>query len=45
MAGIALYAYSHVAGEAGIRLSHFPNILRWIKRVEERERFIPFTER
>ncbi|MCH8348064.1 MAG: glutathione S-transferase family protein [Proteobacteria bacterium] len=45
IADIALYAYSHVAGEAGLELSHFPNILRWIKRVEERERFIPFTER
>ncbi len=43
IADIALYAYTHVAGEAGIELSRFPNILKWIKRVEERERFIPFT--
>ncbi|TDI62646.1 MAG: glutathione S-transferase family protein [Alphaproteobacteria bacterium] len=45
IADIALYAYTHVAGEAGFELSHFPNIQTWIKRVEERERFIPFTER
>ncbi len=45
IADIALYAYSHVAGEAEYELSRFPNILKWIKRVEERERFIPFTER
>ncbi len=45
IADIALYAYTHVAGEAGIELSHFPNLLTWIKRVEERERFVPFTER
>ncbi len=45
IADIALYAYTHVAGEADIQLSNFPNILKWIKRVEERERFIPFTDR
>lgn len=45
IADIALYAYTHVAGEAGIELSRFPNILKWITRVEERERFIPFTDR
>ncbi len=45
IADIALYGYTHVAGEAGIELSNFPNIQKWIKRVEERERFIPFTER
>jgi glutathione S-transferase len=44
IADIALYAYTHVAGDAGIELSHFPNIQAWIKRVEESERFIPFTE-
>ena len=45
IADIALYAYTHVAGEAGFELSNFPNIQTWIKRVEERERFILFTER
>ena len=45
IADIALYGYTHVAGEAGIELSNFPNIQKWIKRVEERERFIPFTGR
>ncbi|MHA1543650.1 MAG: glutathione S-transferase family protein [Alphaproteobacteria bacterium] len=43
IADIALYAYTHVAGDADIQLSNFPNILKWITRVEERERFIPFT--
>jgi len=45
IADIALYAYTHVAGEAEIDLAAFPNIREWITRVEERERFIPFTER
>ncbi len=45
IADIALYGYTHVAGEAEIELANFPNIQTWITRVEERERFIPFTER
>jgi len=43
IADISLYAYTHVADEAGIKLADFPKIQKWIKRVEERERFIPFT--
>ncbi len=43
IADIALYAYTHVSDEAGVPLKGFPNILKWITRVEERERFIPFT--
>jgi len=43
IADIALYAYTHVADEAGVPLADFPKIRDWITRVEERERFIPFT--
>ena len=45
IADIALYAYTHVAGEADFELSQFPNIQSWIKRIEGIERFIPFLER
>ncbi|MGR5175355.1 glutathione S-transferase family protein [Vibrio mediterranei] len=30
IADIALYAYTHVAGEGGFNLSHYPNVQRWI---------------
>jgi glutathione S-transferase len=33
VADIALYAYTHVADEAGFDLSAFPAISRWLKRV------------
>lgn len=42
VADIALYAYTHVAGEADIELAPFPNIRTWLKRVEGQPRFTPF---
>lgn len=33
VADIALYAYTHVAGEGGVSLQAYPNILGWIERV------------
>ena len=33
LADIALYAYTHVAPEAGISLDAYPGILAWIARV------------
>jgi glutathione S-transferase len=33
VADIALYAYTHVAGEAGFDLSSYPQIRRWLIRV------------
>ncbi|MEP7186391.1 MAG: glutathione S-transferase family protein [Rhodanobacter sp.] len=34
VADIALYAYTHCAGEGGFDLSAFPNILTWLARVQ-----------
>ena len=34
LADIALYAYTHVADEGGIALTRYPNVGRWLARVE-----------
>ena len=34
IADIALYAYTHVAGEGGFDLAGYPAILDWLERVE-----------
>jgi len=41
LADIALYAYTHVAGEGGFVLGDFPQIEAWIGRVEAIPGFIP----
>ncbi|WP_299195721.1 glutathione S-transferase family protein [uncultured Erythrobacter sp.] len=41
LADIALFAYTHVADEAGIALDEFGNITSWIKRIEGLPGFIP----
>jgi glutathione S-transferase len=45
IADIALYAYTHVAPEAGLDLSPYPNVLGWIGRVAAHPRHIPITYR
>ena len=40
IADIALYAYTHVAGEGGFDLSGYPAIRRWLERIEARPRFV-----
>mgnify|MGYP001495199228 CR=1 FL=1 len=40
IADIALYAYTHKAGEGGFDLSFFPAIIDWLARVEKQERFV-----
>jgi glutathione S-transferase len=40
VADISLYAYVHVAEEAGFELSDYQAVQRWIKRVEATERFM-----
>jgi glutathione S-transferase len=39
VADIALYAYTHVAGQAGIDLAAFPAIAPWLARVEATDGF------
>jgi glutathione S-transferase len=40
VADISLFAYVHVAGEAGFELSDYPAVQRWIARVQATERFM-----
>jgi len=44
IADIALYAYSHVAGEGGFELARFPAIRGWLDRVRGEPGYIPITE-
>jgi glutathione S-transferase len=40
VADIALYGYVHVAGEAGIPLAPYANVVAWLARVEAQPRFM-----
>lgn len=40
IADISLYAYTHVAHEGGFDLSLYPNIVRWITRIEAEPKYI-----
>jgi glutathione S-transferase len=40
VADIALYAYSHIAHEAGIDMDAFPSVRAWLARVEARPGFV-----
>jgi glutathione S-transferase len=40
IADIAVYAYVHVAGEAGLDLADYPAVQGWIARVEATPRFV-----
>ena len=44
LADVALYAYTHVAGEGGFELSAYPNIQKWILRFAQHERHILITD-
>ena len=41
IADIALYAYTHAAGDGGFELQRFPAVRAWIARVEGQPRFVP----
>jgi glutathione S-transferase len=43
IADIALYAYTHVAGEAGFELTRRPAIGSWLARVEAQPRHVPIN--
>ncbi len=40
LADIALYAYTHVAGDAGFELSRYPHVSRWTQAVAAAPRYI-----
>jgi glutathione S-transferase len=44
IADIALYAYTHVAGEGGFDLSRYSAIRGWLDRVKSQPRYIPITQ-
>jgi glutathione S-transferase len=41
IADIALYAYTHCAGDGGIALAGYPALRAWLDRVEARPGFVP----
>jgi glutathione S-transferase len=43
IADIALYAYTHVAGEGGFDLAPFPNVRAWLARVAAQPDHVPIT--
>ncbi|MCP5058724.1 MAG: glutathione S-transferase family protein [bacterium] len=45
IADIALYAYTHVAGEGGFELANYPAVQAWLERVRSRPGHVPITER
>jgi glutathione S-transferase len=45
IADIALYAYTHVAPEAGLDLAPYPSVLAWMGRVAAQPRHLPITYR
>jgi glutathione S-transferase len=44
IADIALYAYTHVAGEGGFDLARYPSIRGWLERVRAEPGYIPITK-
>jgi glutathione S-transferase len=44
VADIALYAYTHVAGDAGFELGRFPAIVRWLERISSLSGHISIDE-
>jgi glutathione S-transferase len=44
IADIALYAYTHVAGEGGFDLAKYSNICTWLERVRSQPKHIPITQ-
>jgi glutathione S-transferase len=41
IADIALYAYTHVAGDGGFSLSGYPRIRKWLRRIEQVDGHVP----
>ena len=45
IADIALYAYTHVAGEGGFDLEGYPAVRAWLGRVAAQPGHVPITQR
>jgi glutathione S-transferase len=44
IADIALYAYTHVAGEGGFDLGRFPAVHAWLERVRSQPGHTPISQ-
>lgn len=44
LADIALFAYTHVAGEGGFDLGEYPAIREWIERIMERPNYVEMKQ-
>jgi len=44
IADIALYAYTHVAGQGGFDVSRYPAVSSWLARITSQPRHIPITQ-
>ncbi len=44
IADVALYAYTHVAGEGGFDLTQYPNIMAWLDRFSDHPNHIRITD-
>jgi glutathione S-transferase len=44
IADIALYGYTHCAGEGGFDLARYPAVSRWLSRVAQQPGHIPLSE-
>ena len=44
VADIALYAYTHVAGEGSFDLDGFPAVLAWLGRISSQPGYLPITQ-
>ncbi len=44
IADVALYAYTHVAGEGGFDLAAYPAVRAWLDRVRSQPNYIPITQ-
>jgi glutathione S-transferase len=45
VADMALYAYTHVADEAGLELAPYPQVRSWLARVAAEPGHVPLTRR
>jgi glutathione S-transferase len=43
LADIALYAYTHVAGDGDFDLKQYPNVLAWLDRVADQPNYVPIA--
>ncbi|OAP58410.1 hypothetical protein AYL99_07500 [Fonsecaea erecta] len=43
LADICLFAYTHIAGDAGFNLSRWPSILKWCEQVKQVQGYIPMN--